>query len=457
MKGIKGLCVLLPLILFPLMFCACASETYASRKEAPDWPVKPPPATEDKIYFVGGSTAENVEKGKKQAVANALGELFAYAFGVSGKAEFAEYVSLKEKNGAIEKIEKIYDSTSIRTAQGDLINVRLADWYWRKDNGNYETWVLLEIEKGSILRAQEEKKNKKLAVEKLLKEAKNTDLENALKILASINPETIDGKSRFDYQEAVMKVAQNIGIEVEREEADEVVFKVFSKKGPKKIPLSGVPVTCQIRGEDVGKDWSDNFGHVQCPKTAPFATKLIAQIFAPFGTKTILESSLRFALLRTDDDSPGYTFLFKKFREVLLQNKVLFTEIKVPKSSFPKNQTFWKVIGIEAELEKNTRLVIVLELTSNEASQTYDPHDPANYYYTTKFNVTAKTEAFVSLFSVNQGRLNEVFTRIASNVTTSIAGLETQRDDLAATIAKSASLVGEELGRKFIQALYELE
>ncbi len=445
-----------------LAFCvlalfACASENYASRKEKPDWPTKPPPATEDKIYFVGASVAKNIENGKKQATANAVAELFAFAFGVSGKAEYVEFVSLKEQDKKVKKMEVITDSIALKTAQGSLINVSLADWYWQKNkDGEYEVWVLIEVEKNAIWRAQEEKKAKELGIEKMLKRAKDEDIKTAINILTNIDPEALEDKFKFEYQDALMKTAQKIDIELEKEEEKEIVFKVFSKEDRRKTPLSGVPVTCQTKNENTSKSWSDDLGRVQCPKSL-FATKISAQVFAPFGAKASLESSLRFALLKFEDDSPEYKFAFEEFKKTLQTKGVLFTEVKISKTPSSDNQIFGVIFGAKDKIEKiqpKTRLVIVFELTAKEIMQSYDPGHPANYYYVTRYIVTSKCEGQVSLFDIEP---NEVFTMAASKTITAEAGLETLNKDTMSTVAKVAASLGEELGMQFIYALSELK
>lgn len=430
MKNISHFLFLISLI------SACASNV--SRRTRPTWIVEPLMPKNDQIFFVGKAKAEDLAQGEKEAILDAIEKIFLY---LGFTAELDQKQLLERLTGLdTTRIKKTRDLIEIKATTEKSVQIELADWYWKRDQKNYEVWVLIKTKRGELeearlaQKAEEEEIRKKLSdfLSKAEQAINSNNIVEAVRILAGLDQEKLTKVQKILYESLVAKATENLKIEKVKETEEEITFKVISRGNP----LS-VPVICRV-GEQVNNEWSDAGGYVRCPKS--LTPKLTVQILPPLGPKTIVISPIRVALIKTENQENEH--FFEKFQEIL-EKKINVRIIKVPNNQMEE---------IKIALAKTTpeiKLILLLDDIESRTIQNYDPNDPANFYYATKMTYKTKVKATARLVSLGLDSYNEIIVKSSTAERTALNQNEAQIGALVAC--------AETLAIEFLEALKKIE
>lgn len=430
MKNISHFLFLISLI------SACASNV--SRRTRPTWIVEPLMPKNDQIFFVGKAKAEDLAQGEKEAILDAIEKIFLY---LGFTAELDQKQLLERLTGLdTTRIKKTRDLIEIKATTEKSVQIELADWYWKRDQKNYEVWVLIKTKRGELeearlaQKAEEEEIRKKLSdfLSKAEQAINSNNIVEAVRILAGLDQEKLTKVQKILYESLVAKATENLKIEKVKETEEEITFKVISRGNP----LS-VPVICRV-GEQVNNEWSDAGGYVRCPKS--LTPKLTVQILPPLGPKTIVISPIRVALIKTENQENEH--FFEKFQEIL-EKKINVRIIKVPNNQMEE---------IKIALAKTTpeiKLILLLDDIESRTIQNYDPNDPANFYYATKMTYKTKVKATARLVSLGLDSYNEIIVKSSTAERTALNQNEAQ---IGAVVA-----CAETLALEFLEALKKIE
>jgi hypothetical protein len=344
------------------LFLACGAET-ASRKK-PSWVRTPPEWKKEKMYFIGIGTSSSKEKAQRRAVTSGISQILNY-LGIS--------VAKDEKRFRIVATSKreIKINDLVRIASSEYkIKVKLADFWWQKSkDGNYEFWVLLETTKKEIDQALKENQRAKTKALAKLKEIKKMidegAIAKAIDSLETINPSLFDSSElKEEYSQVILTATQDVEIKAVKHKSSSVVFKVsYLRK-----PLAGVPVHC---GENE-RTWTDENGEVECQKSV--FSQVTVSLLPPFGPKATSRSPLTFALIQPEPAEPEYQAVLDAFRSEIEKSKTISVFV-IPVSTDQKDEAL-----SEAARKTEAELAIFLEVKIDK-KVTFDPNDPAHYYY----------------------------------------------------------------------------